>query len=79
MMRFGIQDIVVQAALLGNAPLGLHRDKNAELLIKDLAVKGLAHNIRLHGDETVFHRETPLVALPVRLHVKQPLVVLARL
>ena len=55
LVGLGLQKVVVDASLLQDAAVSLHRDLNFERLSKKLTEVCLAHNVGLHGYERVLH------------------------
>jgi hypothetical protein len=74
-LGLGLQQVLVDTAFLNDAPVGLHWHRDLEVLAQDLAKVGLAHNVGLHRDEWIFHRETSLEALPVLFAVEETFLV----
>ena len=78
-LRIRRQDVVVKATLLHDSSAGLHGDPHAEVHAQDLTEERASHDVRLHRDQRVLHREASLTALSMGLLVEEAAMVLVRM
>ena len=71
MLRFSIDQVVIERALLHNTLTSFHGYPSMEAHAQYFRVQTLSFNVGLHSLNRVFHRETPLSSLSVLLSMEQ--------